>query len=118
MKSGSGGMLGSLYTYGQGVTLVDPKYQASRRYSADLNWGGWVLHNRFNLNVSGNYSLNLDQQGEIDRNFSANQRFALADEAGRPVFVEPTSIVPTTGSIAAGDGYFKTNGCKNWKKTS
>ncbi|HEY9229245.1 MAG TPA: hypothetical protein VIP11_21515, partial [Gemmatimonadaceae bacterium] len=86
-----------------GVTLVDPNYQASRRISADLNWNGWVLRNRFNLNVAGTYSLNLDQQGEIDLNFAPNVRFALADEAGRPIYVEPTSIVPTTGSIASRD---------------
>jgi hypothetical protein len=35
MKSGSGGMLGSLYTYGQGVTLVDPV--GGFRYSIDPN---------------------------------------------------------------------------------
>jgi hypothetical protein len=86
-----------------GVTLVDPNYQASRRFSADLNWNGWVLRNRFNLSVAGTYSLNLDQQGEIDLNFAPNVRFNLASEAGRPVFVEPTSIVPTTGSIALSD---------------
>ena len=86
-----------------GVTLVDPGYEASRRLSADLNWNGWVLRNRFNLSVAGSYALNLDQQGEIDLNFAPIQRFTLADEAGRPVFVQPTSIVPTTGSIASGD---------------
>jgi hypothetical protein len=86
-----------------GVTLVDPGYQASRRLSADLNWTGWVLRNRFNLSVAGSYALNLDQQGEIDLNFAPNVQFALADEANRPVFVQPTSIVPTTGAIASGD---------------
>ena len=35
MKSGSGGMLGSLYTYGEGVTLVDPV--GGFRYSIDPN---------------------------------------------------------------------------------
>jgi hypothetical protein len=85
------------------VTLVSPEYDASRRLSADLSWGGWVLRNRFNLNVSGSYALNLDQQGEIDLNFSPVVRFGLVEEAGRPVFVAPTSIVPATGSIAARD---------------
>ena len=92
-----------------GVTLVDPGYQASRRLSADLNWNGWVLHNRFNLSVAGSYALNLDQQGEIDLNFAPIQRFALADEGGRPVYVQPTSIVPTTGSIASGDARVSQN---------
>jgi len=35
MKSGSGGMLGSLYTYGEGVTLIDPV--GGFRYSIDPN---------------------------------------------------------------------------------
>ena len=35
MKSGSGGMLGSLYTYGQGVTLLDPV--GGYRYMIDPN---------------------------------------------------------------------------------
>jgi len=85
------------------VTVVDPSYQASRRLSADLNWSGLAFNNRYNLTVSGSYALNLDQQGEIDMNFAPTVRFTLDDEGGRPVFVQPTSIVPTTGSIASRD---------------
>src|SRR6185503_7442721 len=33
--------------------------------------------------------------------FAGTQRFTLADEAGRPVFVSPTSIVSGTGGVAA-----------------
>ena len=98
------GTIGTVFSNAQpGVTLVDPNYQASRRWSGDLNWTGWVLNNRFNLTATGNYSLNLDQQGEIDLNFAPTVRFNLDGEGGRPVFVQPTSIVPTTGSIASGD---------------
>ncbi|HTE47592.1 MAG TPA: carboxypeptidase-like regulatory domain-containing protein [Gemmatimonadaceae bacterium] len=98
------GSTGTVFANAQpGVTLVDPNYHASRRLSADLNWNGWVLNNRFNLNVAGSYALNLDQQGEIDLNFAPNVRFNLAGEGGRPVFVDPASVVPTTGSIASGD---------------
>ncbi len=98
------GTSGTVFSNAQpSVTVVDPEYQASRRLSADLNWNGWVLQNRFNLSVAGSYALNLDQQGEIDLNFAAAQQFSLAGEGGRPVFVAPTSIVPTTGAIASGD---------------
>ncbi len=98
------GSTGSVFADAQpNVTIVDPGYQASRRMSADLNWSGWVLQNRFNLSVAGSYALNLDQQGEIDLNFLPQTRFALADEDNRPVFVSPTSIVPETGAIATGD---------------
>src|SRR5262249_30153859 len=98
------GTTGTVFATSQpGVTLVDPNYQASRRWSADLNWQGWVLQNRFNLNVAGSYALNLDQQGEIDLNFLPTQRFTLANEGGRPVYVQASSIVPETGAIASGD---------------
>lgn len=98
------GTTGSVFATSQpGVTVVDPNYQASRRWSADLNWQGWVLQNRFNLSVSGSYALNLDQQGEIDLNFLPTQRFTLASEGNRPVYVASSSIVPETGAIASGD---------------
>ena len=85
------------------VVVVDPHYAPSRRISADLNWRGAILNNRYMATVSGTYALNLKQPGEIDLNFNPAVQFALADEGNRPVFVLPTSIVPTTGSIASRD---------------
>ena len=43
------------------------------------------------------------RRSTLDLNFQPAQRFALADEAGRPVFVQPGSIVPATGAIASRD---------------
>ena len=40
------------------------------------------------------------QQGDVDLNFDPTTRFALADEGDRPVFVDPSAIVPSTGAIA------------------
>jgi hypothetical protein len=85
------------------VILVDPRYSPSRRISTDLNWRGAVLGNRFMATITGNYALNLEQQGEIDLNFDPTVRFNLADEGGRPVFVNTTSIVPSSGAIASRD---------------
>ena len=45
----------------------------------------------------------VDTAGEIDLNFDPTVRFTLADEGGRPVFVNPTSIVPTSGAVASRD---------------
>src|SRR6185503_10248326 len=56
---------------------------------------------RFSASVDGTYSLNLNQQRTVDINFAPTLRFNLED--GRPVFVQPTSIVTTTGAIAPGD---------------
>jgi hypothetical protein len=45
----------------------------------------------------------LNQSGIVDLNFTPAQQFALADEDNRPVYARPTSIVPATGAIAAGE---------------
>lgn len=85
------------------VTLVDSHYSPSRRISTDLNWRGAVLNNRFMATVTGNYALNLKQPGEIDLNFDPTVRFTLPDEGGRPVFVNTSSIVSSSGAIASRD---------------
>ena len=85
------------------VTLVDRNYSPSRRISTDLNWRGAILNNRFMATIAGTYALNVKQAGEIDLNFDPTVRFTLAEEGGRPVFVNPTSIVSTSGAIASRD---------------
>ncbi|NJD11390.1 MAG: hypothetical protein FIB01_13445, partial [Gemmatimonadetes bacterium] len=84
------------------VTLLARDYAPSKTVRSNLSWSGSVLNGRFSLNVDGTYSLNLNQQRSFDLNFDPTTRFALGDD-GRPVFVEPTSIVATTGAIAARD---------------
>jgi hypothetical protein len=49
--------------------------------------------------VEGTYSLNLDQTGLIDLNFSNLSQFTTADE-GRPVFAPVASIDPASGAIS------------------
>ena len=85
------------------VTVVDRDYSPSRRISTDLNWRGAVLGNRFMAAITGSYALNLEQPGEIDLNFDPTVRFTLPGEAGRPVFVNTSSIVPTSGAVASRD---------------
>jgi Carboxypeptidase regulatory-like domain len=85
------------------VTLFAKDFSASRSIRSNLQWNGPVLANRFAATVEGTYSLNLDQQGSVDLNFKPTTRFSLADESGRPVFVQPTSIVPSTGANASQD---------------
>jgi hypothetical protein len=71
--------------------------------SSDLAWRGPILNNRYMMTVSGTYALNLNQTGEIDLNFKPDAQFTLPDEGSRPVYVLPSSIVPTTGAIASKD---------------
>lgn len=83
------------------VTLFDRRYAAPESWrgnlgvTTDMFWTHW--------SVDGTYSLNLHQPGTIDLNFAGTPQFALASEGNRPVFVAPTSIVPTTGAVSSVD---------------
>ena len=85
------------------VTLFADDFRPQRTVRTNLSWNGSLLDGRFSASVEGTYSLNLDQQRSVDLNFAPNERFALTSEGGRPVYVEPTSIVQATGSIASRD---------------
>jgi hypothetical protein len=82
------------------VTLFLPDYEAQRSIRGNLQWAGAILRNRLTLTVDGTMSRNQRQQGGIDLNFPNNQQFTLGNENGRPVYVVPASIVPTTGQVA------------------
>jgi len=85
------------------VTLFDKNYVAPRSLRSNLQWSGTSLNNRLSTTVDATYSRNLNQASTFDLNFNPVQQFALADEGGRPIFARPTSIVPTTGTIASGE---------------
>lgn len=85
------------------VTLFARDYRAPRSIRTNLGWNGPILDNRFSASVDRTYSLNLHQSSQVDLNFNPVPRFTLDAEGGRPVFVQPTSIVPATGSIASRD---------------
>jgi hypothetical protein len=85
------------------VVFFDKGYSAPRSLRSNLNWSGPFLANRFTLSVDGTYSVNLNQQGFVDLNLVPVTRFTLGAEGDRPVFVQPTSIDPATGFVAARD---------------
>jgi hypothetical protein len=85
------------------VTFFAKDYAAPRSVRSNLNWSGPVLKNMFMGTVEATYSRNMNQSGFVDLNFSPVVQFILPDEANRPVFVQTTSIVPATGSIASRD---------------
>ena len=96
------GTQGTVFANGSpSVTLFSPGFTPPRAVRSNLSWNGSVLDARYSLNLEGTYSFNQNQQRSVDLNFAPTTRFVLDD--GRPVFVEPTSIVPTTGSIASRD---------------
>ena len=52
--------------------------------------------------MKGSTPLNLNQPGSTDLNFANAPKFTLGSE-DRPVFVNPSSIVPTTGAVSPVD---------------
>jgi hypothetical protein len=91
------------------VQLFAPWYVPQRSWRANLNWNAPVLNNRFRLTSGATYSLNLHQQSQLDLNFNGVQRFALTGEGDRPVYVNPSSIFPATGSIISRDARVSQN---------
>lgn len=87
------------------VTLFAPNYASQRSLRSTLQWAGAVLDNRAMATITATYSRNMNQPGFVDLNVDPTTRFTLSDEDGRPVFVDPGSIVPATGAIAPGDGH-------------
>ncbi|HJP58909.1 MAG TPA: hypothetical protein VJ865_02890, partial [Gemmatimonadaceae bacterium] len=85
------------------VTFFAKDYAAPRSLRSNLNWTGPLLGNRFSGNAELTYSRNMNQASIVDLNFNPVVQFTLPDEAQRPVFVQTTSIVPQTGSIASRD---------------
>ena len=98
------GSLGSVFASNvPNVNLFAEDYQSPRSVRSNLNWSGPILGNRLAANWDVTYSVNLNQSSNYDLNFQPTQRFTLADEAGRPVYVLPGSIVAATGAIASRD---------------
>mgnify|MGYP001556799017 CR=1 FL=1 len=79
------------------VQLFDPGYTAPRSWRGNLAYSS--SYKLLTYSIEGLYSLNLNQPGRTDVNFANVARFSLADE-GRPVFVDPASIVPATGALS------------------
>ena len=82
------------------VVFFAKSYQPPRSWRGNLSFAssaGPILYT-----VEGIYSLNLNQPGSNDLNFANLQRFSTSLE-GRPVFVDPGSIVPNTGLVSTVD---------------
>ena len=97
----AGGSTGVFANSAPNVALFSPDYRTQRSWRGNLGIRG-LLTSLFNGNLTYTYSINDDQRGSIDRNFSDVPQFSLANEDNRPVYVSPASIVPSTGAIAAG----------------
>ena len=98
------GSLGTVFaSNAPGVTLFSPDYRDRTSVRGNLQWNGPILNNRFSMTVEATGGVNFHQSSFVDLNFSPTVRFNLASEGGRPVYVNSSSIVPTTGAIASRD---------------
>ena len=80
------------------VRLFSPDYQPERSWRGHLEWQQPLP--AFMLTVRGTYSRNLNQPSGVDLNFSGTERFALADEGNRSVWVPVGSVTPATGAVS------------------
>lgn len=85
------------------VTLFARDFAAPRSIRSNLQATRTIFDNFMRLTVGGVLSRNQHQPNITDLNFSGVSRFALDGEGGRPVFVNPSSISPTTGAVALRD---------------
>jgi hypothetical protein len=91
---------GVFSTAAPSVYAFDRTFAQPRSFRTAGDWSSPVLDNRFVLGLQGVYSWNMNQPGIVDVNLDPARGFALSSEDNRRVFVDPTAIVPATGSIA------------------
>lgn len=90
------------------VFTFDPRYQPPSSWRGNLRYSGFFTA-KFRLSAEVTYSLNDHLSASLDRNFVATPRFTLANEGGRPVYADPSSIVPGSGSVSLLASRFSTN---------
>jgi hypothetical protein len=84
------------------VAVLAPDYTLPRSWRGALGIDGY-LSSHFSGGITGTWALNTNQVGVYDVNFNPATRFTLASEAGRPIYVTPSSIVPATGGVVSTD---------------
>jgi hypothetical protein len=90
------------------VWFVDRGFSPQHAWRGSLGINTFLIPKLVRFGLEGLYSLNLGQQGVLDRNFSGAQGFTLASEAGRPVYANASSIVPPSGELTNHDSRLNT----------
>lgn len=85
------------------VWLLDRRFAAQKSWRGNLELEGILIPRRFAFQFGVIYSTSLHQQAPLDLNFVPVERFALAAEGDRPVYVNAGSIVPATGALTNRD---------------
>lgn len=82
-----------------GVTAFGDGFTAPRSWRASLGVTR-RFRERWTASADAQFALGRSLYGATDRNLDATPKFTLANEAGRPVFVPPSAIIPATGATA------------------
>jgi hypothetical protein len=90
------------------VWAIDPSFQSQRSWRGNLTLRGPFITKLFRFSADATYSLNLNQQSPVDVNFSGVLRGQLSGE-GRPLYVQPSSIVAGTGAVTNVDSRVSPN---------
>ena len=81
------------------VTVFDRNFAAPRAWRASLGAQRRVF-DRMQLSVDANVARGVSQYGFHDLNLDTTPKFTLGAEGGRPVFANPSDIVPATGAVS------------------
>lgn len=79
------------------VQLLSESYRPPRSWRGNLSYASGI--GALIYTIEGVYSLNRDQPGRRDLNFDAVTRFRTSGE-DRPVFVDPSSVVQSSGLVS------------------
>ncbi len=88
------------------VSLFDPSYAPVRRWTGNLTWAS--AYRVFFYTLDASFTNTRDLPSSVDLNYSGVSKFTLSNEDGRPVYVNPTSIVPSTGLVSPLDSRVST----------
>lgn len=84
------------------ATVFDDGFGAPKSWRASLGVQR-NLTSLLRLSVSASYARGVSQYGFRDLNLDVNSGFMLPSELNRPVFVDPTLVVPSTGAVRLTD---------------
>ena len=101
----STGSTGIFSSAAPNVYAFDSRFVQPRSLRTASDWSSPILDNRFVLGLQGVYSWNMNQPGVLDVNLDTARGFTLAGEAGRPVYVDPSTTLVNPGSNSYGDTF-------------
>lgn len=81
------------------VTVFANDFSAARSIRSSLGVQKRFAQ-RYNFNLDVQYARGVALTSYTDVNLRTTPQFTLASEGGRPVFVDPATIVPTTGATS------------------